>query len=401
MADLTGYVRGLIPGTRYRMVITALSNSTDPIKLPSIEFVTPTAPDLISAYTPIGVNETPVDKPYSLNPIVTNAINARADTFTITNWSAVDDERNYRFFCSGSNFSSRVGKGDIIRVSGISDYVNNHAYYDAFDYKVIDKKSTYIDTVASSTVTSIVLDGDGVYKVNTRALTANDWCSGRAGHNRHIYSKVGTKSNQRPDSSSNRWFQFFLDGRALKTRTNQPNAATGTVYTGHTDASSRTPTGTYKEFNVTISLPERFPLIRNIPGGVVDIPVFAYKNLTRGTWHNPDHSNFVAINNPIQLSNAAMMQEIYDYDGNGNARKDGVSLNKTFLNVNRAVFNEATQVVDYDNTSKKYYFTVARYKKNAITGNWEGGWLQSENSEPRVSDPEAIIWSREAAFANA
>jgi len=386
MAERTGYIKSLVPGRRYRMVITAVTNSNDPIRLPSIEFVTPTAPDLISSYQPVGLKTT-INQVKNFD-ITVAAIGARADTFNITKWSATDDQKNYTFYCNGSDFS-KATKGKIIRVYGISDYVDGHAYYDAFDYRVTEKGSTYIKTVVSSTVTSISGSGTAA-EVSTRALTANDWCSGASGHNKHINATVGNKSTQRPSG----WIRFYTDGRALKSRSNQPNSATGTVYTERVPAGTIETHPTYDEFDVTVSIPERFPLLRNIPEGVVDVPIFAYKNLTTGTWHNMDHSAFVAIDNPIQLSNSAMMQLIYDYDGNGNARKDGVDRNKISKNVDRAVYSDVTGTVSFDNHSKQYYFTVARYKK--VGSSWQGGWLQSEDSEPRVSDPEAIIWSRAA-----
>jgi hypothetical protein len=383
MANVTGYVSGLIPGKRYRMVITAITNSNDPIRLPSIEFVTPTAPDLISSYLPVkAILSNTRKRTFS---IPTSPIGARADTFNITHWSAVDGQKSYRFFCNGSDFS-KATKGKTIRVYGISDYADSHAYYDAFDYRVVEKTSSYIDTVVSPTVTFITGSGTDAV-VDSRALTANDWCAGASGHNKHINAKEGSKASQRPSG----WIRYYLDGQCLKTRNKQPNAATATVYTNRIDAGSRTTEITWSEYDITVSIPERFPLLRNIPGGVVDVPVFAYKNLTTNTWHNMDHSAFVAINNPIQYSNSEMMQLIYDYDGNGNARKDGVDKNKTSFNVNRAIYNETTGVVNYDNHSKEYYFTIARYKK--VGSSWQGGWLQSEDSEPRVSDPAAIIWS--------
>lgn len=387
MGNRTGYIKSLVPGRRYRMVITAITNSNDPIKLPSIEFVAPSAPDLISSYQPVGSRTT--NARTGTYTVAIDPIGARADTFNITHWSAVDGQKNYRFFCNGSDFS-KATKGKIIRVYGISDYEDGHAYYDAFDYRVVEKTASYIDTVVSSTVTSIAGSGTDS-EVSTRAFQTTDWCGGAAGHSKHINSKVGSKSNQRPSG----WIRFYTDGQALKTRSNQPNNATGTVYTERVPPGSRSTQIKWNEYDATVSLPERFPLLRNIPGGVVDVPVFAYKNLTTGTWHNMDHSAFSVINYPINLSNAAMMQLIYDYDGNGKARKDGVDRNQTSLNINRAVFNSNTGVVTYSNHSKEYYFTIARYKK--VGSSWQGGWLQSEDSEPRVSDPEAIIWSQKAS----
>jgi hypothetical protein len=154
----------------------------------------------------------------------------------------------------------------------------------------------------------------------------------------------------------------------------------------------------WQQYNVTVSVPDSFPLTADLTNGVVDVPIFAYKNLTTRTWHNMDHTPFIPIDNPIGYNNNEMLNLIYDYDGNGRPRRDGVPLNKTSENVNRTTFlDDDTQdgLLRSDNHSKEYYFTIARYRRNA-SGVWEGGWLQSENSEPRVFEPDAIIWSQKA-----
>jgi hypothetical protein len=62
----------------------------------------------------------------------------------------------------------------------------------------------------------------------------------------------------------------------------------------------------YKSTNTLpdIEIPDNFPLFRD--QNVIDIPVFAYKNRTLGTWHNMDHTPFIAIDNPIEYSTSAM-----------------------------------------------------------------------------------------------
>jgi hypothetical protein len=96
-----------------------------------------------------------------------------------------------------------------------------------------------------------------------------------------------------------------------------------------------------------------------------------------------------------------MMNLIYAYNNDGAPMRNGVPLNETSLNVNRTTFvdNDSEDgVLTSDNHQKEYYFTVAKYVRNRDDANlWEGIWLQSEDSEPRVSDPEAIIWSQKAA----
>jgi len=381
-----GYIKDLIPGKRYRMVIVAETNSLDPITLPSIEFVVPTAPDLISSYTPIGVRTSyPKFQDYT---IPTSPIGATAETFNITHWSSTNNITSYTFWCNGGAYG-KVKSGDTIRVRNISDYDDTHQYYDVYDYRVVEKTADYINVVAQPTITFLTGSGTDT-TIGSRSVVAADWCEGREGH----AAKHQLSASKRPAGFA----RFHLDGQGLDNRNRKPNSGTGTLYIPRVPANEIPRRRTWEQFDVTVSLPEDFPLFRNIPDGVVDVPVFAYKNLTTRTWHNMDHTPFIPIDNPIGYNNNEMLNLIYDYDGNGRPRRDGVPLNKTSENVNRTTFlDDDTQdgLLRSDNHSKEYYFTIARYRRNA-SGVWEGGWLQSENSEPRVFEPDAIIWSQKA-----
>jgi hypothetical protein len=387
MADKKGYLKNLVPGNRYRMVVEAVTNTLEPIALPSIEFVVPPSPELISAYTPVGRK---TDRRLTgIKETTTDAINSRTGSFNITHWSATDNGYAYRFWCNGGNYNE-LQTGMKIRMnggntsSGISDYEDNHAYYDIFDYVVTGKTSTYIDTVVSSTVTNM---SDG----SSRAVTPSDWCPQAGGHPRHQYSATGTSSTKRPSD----WIRYYLDGRCLKTRSYQPNTAVASFFIPGIPANTIKTQKTYTVWDVNVSIPENFPLYQNVAEGVVDVPLFVYKNMNTQTWHLMDHSAFVVSNYPIQYSNSAMDQLIYDRDGNGRPRRTGVELNKTSENINRTTFNEATGLPVSTNHAKEYYFTVMRYKKQGNV--WVGSWLQAEDNQRIVPDPSLIIWSQRAS----
>jgi hypothetical protein len=388
MADKKGYLKNLVPGNRYRMVIEAITNTSDPILLPSIEFVVPPSPELISAYTPVGRK---TDRRLTgIKETTTDAVPGSTGGFNITHWSATDNGYSYRFWCNGGNYN-QLKTGMKIRMNGgstsagISDYEDDHSYYDSFDYVVTAKTSTYIDTVVSSTVTNMT-------NGSSRALTPSDWCTKNSGgHPRHQYSAVGTSSTKRPDG----WIRYYLDGRALKTRNYQPNTAAASFYIPGTPANTIKEQKTYTVWDVNVSMPDNFPLYKNVVEGVVDVPLFVYKNFSTQTWHLMDHSAFVPINYPPQYSNSAMDQLIYDRNGDGIPRRTSVPVNETSLNINRTTFNEATGLPESQNHTKEYYFTIMRYKKEGNV--WNGSWLQSENNEKRVSDPSLIIWSQRAS----
>ena len=396
---VTGYVKGLVPGKRYRMVVSAEAGAQQNIVLPSIEFVVPSAPDLISSYTPVGTLTLVHDPPFEDNR-VTPGTGATTATFNVTHWSAANNSRTYTFWVNGSGYN-QVRVGSIIRfgangntATGLSNYEDADSYYDTYDYQVVDKKSTYMVCNVRQSVTSIVGSGSSA-EIQTTNMSngaiAAAWCRGQAGHYRHQYTKTGSKSNQRPSS----WTKFEFDGRALGAKNKNPNTAVGTVYIPRVASTSETKYIIKTIHDVNIKIPDNFPLFRD--QNVIDIPVFAYKNRTLGTWHNMDHTPFIAIDNPIEYSTGAMNALLRGTSNDANTR-DGIPINMDSENVNNVEFLDDggnPGVFTETNYNKEYYFTIARYKKVGST--WQGSWLQSEDSEPRVSDPEAIIWSQKAS----
>jgi len=395
---VTGYVRGLVPGKRYRMVVSAEAGAQQNIVLPSIEFVVPSAPDLISSYTPVGKKTTEL---YTVEDNrITPGTGATTATFNVTHWSAADRSRTYTFWVNGSGYS-KVRVGSIIRfgangntATGLSNYEDADSYYDTYDYKVVEKKTSYMVCVVQQSMTSIVGSGTSaeIQTINmSDGAIAAAWCRGQAGHYKHQYTKTGNKSNQRPSS----WTKFEFDGRALGAKNKNANTAVGTVYIPRIAAAEADIYDSKTLENVNVEVPSNFPLFRD--QNVIDIPVFVYKNRTKGTWHNMDHTPFVAIDEPKQYSVSAMNNELNGRVNDANTR-DGIPINKDSKNINRVVFldnGDNPGVWQDENDNKEYYFTIARYKK--VGSVWQGAWLQTEDSEPRVSDPEAIIWSQKAS----
>ena len=395
---VTGYVRGLVPGKRYRMVVSAEAGSQQNIVLPSIEFVVPSAPDLISSYQPVGTKTTELLTVKDNR--ITPGTGATTATFNVTHWSAANRSRTYTFWVNGSGYS-KVRVGSIVRFgangntsTGLSNYEDADSYYDTYDYKVVEKKSSYMVCVVQQSMTSIVGSGESaeIQTINmSDGAIAAAWCRGQAGHYRHQYTKTGSKSNQRPSS----WTKFEFDGRALGAKNKNPNTAVGTVYIPRIAAADADIYDSKTLENVNIKIPDNFPLFRDQE--VIDIPVFAYKNRTLGRWYNMDHTPFVAIDEPKQYSNSAMNNELNGRVNDANTR-DGIPINRDSKNINNVVFldnGDNPGVWQETNYNKEYYFTIARYKK--VGSVWQGSWLQSEDSEPRVSDPEAIIWSQKAS----
>jgi hypothetical protein len=407
----TGYLRGLIPGARYRMVISAQAGSISDIGLPSIEFVVPSAPDLLNSYTPIGRITSSKAKKVK-DTLVTPGTGATTKNFRTTHWSVENDSRKYTFYINTSDKENYrfVDVGSIVRFgnagttgSGLSTYEDGHAYYDTYDYRVIEKKSTYFVAIAEASITSIDTSTTlATVKTDKKpnGSIAFFWCKGAAGHHRHQYAKVGNKPNQRPSSFEHR---FDFDGRAIGRKNKSANNAVATVYIPGRDPDDNSRWLTQDElkdlFTHTIYAPSNLPLTRT--ESVIDIPFFAYRNVTLGGWYEmKGNTLFNPTNYPEQLSNDAM-KDLLKGRVNDRDTRDGVPITASLVNVNGTVWDDNDINpgfwVDKTRHTRVYYFTVARYTKQT-NGSWEGKWLQTINSEPTVSSPEEIIWSKAAVF---
>lgn len=343
MPDKEIIIPNLVAGKRYRMVIETPPTTDMPsLTAPSIEFVVPTAPRLLSTYRPsyfLGSEQ----YSYPITSYRTEAIPgtwvevggvsaAVAYATEIAGWIRTKNSYAYSFYV---NQVTELAVGMDITVSGMST-APDPTYYDYLIYRV---DSFNADTRRSG----------GNYRVN---------CTARAGRALSGFTYNDGRALKSGDTSNNGW-AYYTKSAIPAARYQNPSP--GTHQVPYPDTAYAT------KYYVDVSAPEEISPTLADSNTVKDIPVFFY--IKNGLYYD---MNDVAFTNPLNgvldpttrlpkiISNSSWRNPVALTVRNNNAGSDASS-------------------------TRDYRFTVVRY---VLTGsNWYGSWLQTVDP----SDPNPIF----------
>jgi hypothetical protein len=372
---------GLVPGKRYRMVVETEDGSN--LTAPSIEFVVPSSPRLLSTYTPtFSVVKAyhdiiiPVDPPLVIGGgglipgtgTKTENFDVKLSRFVNTNGT-----RNYTITSTGAV----PPKDQTFTVSGVSS--GSAPYY--FNWLVYTVTSTgknpftatavgqqvYLDTLApngwrvksstSKADRALVTDGTGPPGVLWSVRNGVGW------------GDVKTNSNMR--------MYWTIDGIPAKYYDDDPEPYDKTVPNG----------GVHYHVDLTVPIEVQGQLAWT--DTVKDVPVFFYINnntfydFNDKAFSDPLNSIVNSSNmTPLSLSTSNLNQ-IYT-DGAGNR-----VMTKRNLEVNRYPNTTGTF-----STTRSYRFSVVRYTRPPGGSTWTGSWLQTELAFDSTPTPDKIIYSQ-------
>ena len=357
MASAEIKIPGLIPGRRYRMVIET-ANSAGNItvgttSVPSIEFVVPSANQLLSTYVPsysvrvdnfpsppqtiIGYNPVP-DTP---NADIVETVQL-AKSKTCNNSPILSSGGNYVF-----RFASLAGVppvGTVFSVSGVASQPGTSHYYNNLLYTVQSH------TTSNNIVAVGKLNGEGGWSGQS-TTTKNRWRN-QAGK---PFSDINTTA-----AGGNPTLYWSEPGTKI-TKVAPTVNAPEPIYSEKIAAYSIT--------NVTVSLPASLNLENNISidgtRRVVEMPVFFY--IQNGIFYNLD--NTVMSGLPPAITSVP-----------GAIPRSGINSNRDLAASTLAL--------------RSYRFTTARYTLE--NGLWSAQWSQFDDryvSEPLMRN---VIYSGQA-----
>lgn len=333
----------LVPGKRYRMVVSTNDTSET---APSIEFVVPTSPRLLSTYTPtctvttinypqtggdiIGYVDVygPDPAPYTVSTSTPYSGTTKGGTFR----NGDSTYTNYKMTIASGSVPS---KGQTFSITGAS--TGSAPYY--YDWLVY-------------TVTSV--SGQVVYATAVLGKTTSysaKWLGQKGNPFTDIATTVGSKA---PTLSWSITTSETIDPSA-------PYLRTDPIYSAIVPASSET----YVDLNIPIEISYSLANYDT----VVDIPIFMYKK--NGQYYYFDDtlvndSKVGGILNPQTLS----------------SKPSPIPMKKR------------NEKVNSDASNRDYRFTIARY---TFTGtSWTGKWLQTEDRFINTQVIEDVIMSQSA-----
>ena len=356
MASAEIKIPGLIPGRRYRMVIET-ANSAGNItvgttSVPSIEFVVPSANQLISTYVPtyrVLVNNFP-SPPQTIigyNPGVSTPVE---DTVTTVQTAKSKTCNNSPILSGGGNyvfrFSSLAGVppvGTVFSVSGVASQPGTSHYYNNLLYTVQSHTSN------NNIVAVGKLNGEGGW--SGQSPTTKDRWRRQAGK---PFSDINTTAAG--GNPTLRWSEPVTVRTPNPPSVGQPQP----IYSELIPAYSIT--------NVTVSLPASINLENNISRDgkrVVELPVFFY--IQNGIFYNLDNTVMSGLPPTITGVPSAIP-------------RSGTNSNRDLAAGTIAL--------------RSYRFTTARYTLD--NGFWSAQWSQFDDAY--VSEPlmRNVIYSGQA-----
>jgi len=354
-------IPNLTPGKRYRMVITtnsAINGSAvaaGSTSAPSIEFVVPTSPELLSTYTP-----TYTVTPYHWEHVTSVAATQAPDTVVAKGSQQAETTYDYPLGTAAT--------------SGLQgwNYVNNSWNYIFYTDK--DLTGLAENLPLDVTISSFGASYDGIYTINSITTGTYKIKSITTGAVQNLTKALGAVSKVRAGgkgangtsnttTSNNGGIKYTIPNKpAADIRT--PGAITG-------PSEIRSPR---TDHNVTVTLPQELEnsgmLKWDIRGGVCDVPVFFY--IKNGIYYGMNDQVLSATPLNIITMPANMVKSAQ----NLRANIDGTQRD----------------------TARDYRFTIARYKPN---GNiWTGYWLQRSQLFPTVApNMNNVIFSKTAVLA--
>ena len=357
MASAEIKIPGLIPGRRYRMVIET-ANSAGNItvgttSVPSIEFVVPSANQLLSTYVPsysVRVDNFP-SPPQTIigyNPGISTPVE---DTVTTVQTAKSKTCNNSPILSGGGNYVFRFASldgvppvGTVFSVSGVASQPGTSHYYNNLLYTVQSHTSSNNIVAVGS------LNGEGGWSGQSNT-TKNRW---RAQAGRPFSDINTTAAGGNPTL---RWTQ------PVTTRTQNPPSI------GPRQPIYSELIAAYSITNVTVSIPASLNLENNISidgtRRVVEMPVFFY--IQNGIFYNLDNTVMSGLPPTITGVPSAIP-------------RSGINSNRDLAASTLAL--------------RSYRFTTAKY--TLIDGLWSAQWSQFDDryvSEPLMRN---VIYSGQA-----
>jgi hypothetical protein len=355
-------IPNLTPGKRYRMVITTNSAingaavAAGSTSAPSIEFVVPTSPELLSTYTP-----TYTVTPYNWKHETIIAATTTPGT-TIAKGSQ-QAQTTYTY-----NYNGSLSTPALRKATGLGGWSRTK---DQLSY------TFYTDVALTGLTDNLPLDVnislfgptfDGVYTVT--GVTNGSFTVVNDAKVKQTFSKAITTTSkvrraEKTDTTSNNGnISYTIPNKPAEDQTS-PGVTTG-------------PTKTYEDrtdHNVTVTLPQELEnsgMLKwnnNIRDGVCDVPVFFY--IKNGIYYGMDDQVLSAT--PLNI--ITMPQSMIKSAQNLRANIDGTRRD----------------------TARDYRFTIARYKPSGSI--WTGYWLQRSQLFPTVApNMNNVIFSKTAVL---
>lgn len=340
----------LTPGKRYRMVISANTNvngvvtAASTTSTPSLEFVVPPSPKLISTYTP---TYSVVSVPWSTSTTTTNSYPdtrilagstraAGTATVNITGWKrGTSIYPPYQFYV---NSTTNLAVGQTFTVYGMSSPAGGD-YYDRLLYTIVSISGSTVG--ATATVP---------YQWPSGFTTSWKNANGAPLLSLSTTSNTGTLSSPYPAIPA---ADYYV--------TPNPSTYTTTTVT----------TGTYYHIDVSVPSDIKNNLVNTET--VFDLPVFFY--IKNGAYYNFDDT---AMSTTIS-SLSSKPTTITFTSRNNNVNSD---------------YNTSTGIV----STRDYRFTVIRYVLQGTS--WVGTWLQKDTTYDTVgASLNKLIYSQSAVKA--
>jgi len=348
-------IPNLVPGKRYRMVVETANSAglitVGTTSVPSIEFVVPSANQLLSSYTPI--YSVKVDNYPATGGQITGYLPGISTPVgdTITAYSVAKSKKcnNSPIISGGGNYNFRFSNlagappiGQTFSASGMNGTTTSK-YYDNLLYTVQSYTSN------NNIVAVGRLNGEAGWAGQSKK-TKDRW---RDQGGAPFGDLNSTASGTRPTIS---WTESGITRTANPPIVGAPRPIYAAIVPG------------YSVTSVTVSVPQSLALENNFQNGqrVVEIPVFFY--IKNGIFY--DLNNNVMSGLPPSITSVPSA-----------IPRSGVNVNPK-----NTALNEISL--------RSYRFSVARYTQ--LTGLWSAEWSQTDDaygSEPLMRD---VIYSGQA-----
>lgn len=356
-------IPNLTPGKRYRMVITTNSAingaavAAGSTSAPSIEFVVPTSPELLSTYTPTYTVSEVNWSTTSTTPIVNVP-----GTLVLKGSTQAQTTYDYPL---GST-AAQAGLGGWNYVKGSWNYI-------FYSDKALTGLSTNLPLDVN--ISSFGATYDGVYTVTSIVPGTYVVKSQTTGTTQTFTKAIYATSKVRAGGTSSTGTTNTTTSNNGGIKYTIPNIPAADYTTPGTTTGGTQVVTNGKDFNVTVTIPQELEnsgMLKwntNISNGVCDVPVFFY--IKNGIYYGMNDQVLSAT--PLNI--ITMPQSMI---------KSGTNL--------KANLNDTTR-----DTARDYRFTIARYKPN---GNiWSGNWLQRSQLFPTVApNMNNVIFSKTAVL---
>jgi len=329
-------IPNLIPGKRYRMVVETPATTGQPTLLaPSIEFVVPSAPRLISTYTPAYrvIPENWSTSTTTTETVVGSTVNigdnqsAKSYTHYTTGWTRWKDWNRYVIYTD--TYPESIGQSQLT-------WNHHDAYY----------KLLVFNFVSVSYGPYVVTNSDGgkqypAYAITVDAVVQKYGTYGRTGT---AYSSGSSSANQ----------NLYYSRPALPTAAYKNADTTKEVTT--------TTSGTY--YHVEVAVPSEIQKDLTSTDNVKKIPVFFY--IQNGSYFYFDDSAVGSV--PLTLATTPVVEMVK---------------RNNYANANVS--------------ARDYRFTIAKYTKSG--SNWYGEWEQKLDTYESIGPSISRVISSQSAVA--